>query len=99
MPFCPVNGPATFIAFIHEVDGSWKEIARFYGISINKDTNTNIIVDDILSYAKSLQIALIYIECQLKICQSWNLSLSLKKSDIFLMRFEFVGIDVCPDGN
>jgi hypothetical protein len=44
-----VNGPATFIVFIHDVDSSWKELARFYGISINKDTNTNIIVDDILS--------------------------------------------------
>jgi hypothetical protein len=61
MPFGPVNGPATFIAFICDVDSSWKELARSYGISINDDTNTNIIVDDILSWAKSLQIALIYL--------------------------------------
>ncbi len=42
-------------------------------------------------------------------CCTWNvsfvyariyqLSLSLKKSRIFSKRFEFVGIDVCPDGN
>jgi len=33
------------------------------------------------------------------ICQAYRLSLSLKKSRIFSKRFEFVGIDVCPDGN
>jgi hypothetical protein len=27
-----------------------------YGISIDKDTNTNIIVDNILSWAKSLKL-------------------------------------------
>jgi hypothetical protein len=38
-------------------------------------------------------------ECQLKICQSQNLSLSLKELHIFSKRFEFVGINVCPNGN
>jgi hypothetical protein len=49
MPFGPVNGPATFVAFIHDVDSSWKELACSYGVMIDEDTNTNIIVDDILS--------------------------------------------------
>jgi hypothetical protein len=49
MPFGPVNGLATFITFIHDVDCSWKELAKSYGNLINKDTNMNIIVDDILS--------------------------------------------------
>jgi hypothetical protein len=83
MPFGPVNRLATFIAFIHDVDSSWKELACSYGVAIDEDTNTNIIVEDILSWAKSLTIALVYIECQLKICQSQNLLLSLKKSQIF----------------
>jgi hypothetical protein len=99
MPFGPVNGPGTFIAFIHDVDSSWKELATLYGILINKDTNTSIIVDDILSWAKSLQIFLVYTECQRKICQLQNLSLSLKKLHIFPKQFEFVGIYVCPNGN
>jgi hypothetical protein len=99
MPFGPVNGPATFIAFIHDVDSTWKDLARSLGITIDEDTNTNIIVDDILSWAKSLLIALIYMECQLRVCQSQILSLSLRKSHIFPKRFEFVGIDVGPDGN
>ncbi len=70
-----------------------------HGIVIDEDTNTNIIVDDIFSYAKMLTIALIYMECQLKVAQSQNLSLSLKKSFIFPKRVKFVGIDVCQDGN
>ncbi len=36
---------------------------RSYGVVIDKVTNTNIIVDKILSLAKSLTIALIYMEC------------------------------------
>jgi hypothetical protein len=94
-----VNGPPTFIAFIHDLDSTWKDLARSFGVTIDEDTNTNIIVDDILSFAKSLAIALLYMECQLKVAQSQNLSLSLRKSHIFPPRFEFVGIDVCPEGN
>jgi hypothetical protein len=99
MPFGPVNGPATFIAFIHNVDSTWKDVAQLHGVVINKDTNTNIIIDDIVGWAKSYHLALIYMESQLQVCQSQNLSLSLKKSQIFPKRFEFVGIDVCPNGN
>ena len=99
MPFGPVNGPATFIAFIHDMDSTWKALATELGITISEDTNTNIIVDDILSWAISEAVALLYMECQLRVCQSQNLSLSLKKSHIFPVRFEFVGIDVCADGN
>jgi hypothetical protein len=83
MPFSPVNGLPTFIAFIHDLDSTWKDLAHKLGIVINKDTKTNIIVDDIFSYAKMLTIALIYMECQLKVVQLQNLLLSLKKSFIF----------------
>jgi hypothetical protein len=44
-------------------------------------------------------MALIYIKCQLQVCQAYQLSLSLQKSHIFLKGFEFVGIDVCSDEN
>ena len=33
------------------------------------------------------------------VCQAYHLSLSLRKAKIFPARFEFVGVDVCPDGN
>jgi hypothetical protein len=46
-----------------------------------------------------LEEALKYMECQLWICLAYRLSLSLLKSHIFLKRFEFVGINVCSDGN
>jgi hypothetical protein len=99
MPFGPINAPPTFIAFIHDLDSTWKDLARQQGIVIDEDTNTNIIVDNIFSYAKMLTSALIYMECQLKVAQSQNLLLSLKKSSIFPKRVEFVGIDICADGN
>jgi hypothetical protein len=47
MSFGPVNGPAIFIAFMHDLDGTWKQLAESLGIPINANTNTRIIVDDI----------------------------------------------------
>jgi hypothetical protein len=99
MPFGPTNGPATFVNFIHDIDSLWKELAKDLGIVIDNDTNTRIIIDDIVSWAKLLKLALRYMECQLKVCQAYRLSLNLKKSYNFPLRFEFVGIDVCADGN
>jgi len=97
MPFGPINGPSTFIAFIHNVDATWKDLARSCGLTIDEDLNRNVIVDDILSWATTLRKALLFIECQLRVAQSQNLSLSLKKSFIFPQRVEFVGVDVCVD--
>jgi len=37
--------------------------------------------------------------CQLKVCQAYNLSLTLCKSHFFPKWFKFVGVDVCDDGN
>ncbi len=99
MPFGPTNGPATFINFIHDVDSQWKSLATSHGISIDEQTNTRIIVDDILSHGRDLDTSLLYMRCQLRVCLAYRLSLSLRKSFIFPKRFEFVGNDVCPDGN
>jgi hypothetical protein len=99
MPFGPTNGLATFINFIHDIDSIWKELAQERGVPIDDDTNTKIIVDNIVSWAKVLNFALIYMECQLKICQAYRLSLNLRKSHIFPSRFKIVGINVCADSN
>jgi hypothetical protein len=99
MPFGPTNGPATFINFIHDINSQWKSLAQSLSVVINEDTSTKIIVDDIFSWSKILDMALLYMECQLRICQSYQLSLSLRKSHIFHKHFEFIGIDVCLDGN
>jgi hypothetical protein len=99
MPFGPTNGPATFINFIHDIDSIWKELAMKYGLTIDNNTNTCIIVDDIVSWSRSFKRSLAYVRCQLIVCCAYNLSLKLEKSHFFPRCFEFVGIDVCSDGN
>jgi hypothetical protein len=99
MPFGSTNGPATFVTFIHNVDSQLKALAQQSGLIIDDITNTKIIIDDIFSWSELLEKALLYIECQLHVCQAYQLSLSLQKSHIFSKCFEFVGIDVCPDRN
>ncbi len=82
MPFGPTNGPATFINFIHDVDSQWKAMAQQSGLIINDDTNTKIIVDDIFSWSDALEKALLYMECQLRICQAYLTK--LKEMPFFL---------------
>jgi hypothetical protein len=52
-----------------------------------------------VSHGAVINTLLCYMECQLQICCAYWLSLSLKKSFIFPKRFEFVGNNICPDGN
>jgi hypothetical protein len=94
MLFGPTNGSATFINFIHDIDSQWKAIAQQKGLIIDDDTNTKIIINDIFSWAKLLEMGLLYIECQLCVCQTCQLLLSLCKIHIFPKRFK-VEIDVC----
>ncbi len=81
------------------MNGTWQDLARSLNLIINNDLNMTIIVANIVSWAKNLIMALVYMEYQLRVCQSQNLSLSLKKLHIFVKRFEFVGVNVCIDGN
>ncbi len=71
MPFGPTNGPATFIQMIHDLDSAWEALAEECGLTINDDTNTNIIVDDIFNWANTFWEALLYMECQLHICKAY----------------------------
>jgi hypothetical protein len=61
MPFGPTNGPATFINFIHDVDSQLKALAAKSGLVIDNNTNTEIIVNDIFSWGKTLDEALLYL--------------------------------------
>jgi hypothetical protein len=99
MLFGTTNGPATSIQMIHDLDSAWKGLATRSSISVDDNTNTNIIVDDIINWALSFNSALQYMKCQLQICKANCLTLSLKKSCFFLKCFEFVGIDISLDGN
>jgi hypothetical protein len=80
MSFGPTNWPATFITFIHDVNSIWKELANQNSLPINNNMNTRIIVNDIVSWAESPACALAYMQCQLKVCKAYNLSLNLRKS-------------------
>ncbi len=99
MPFGPTNGQAAFINFIYDGDSQWKALATSSRVTINEETNTRIIVDDILSHGKDLDTSLKYMKCQLCVCLAYHRLLSLRKSHLFFLRFEFVGNDVCADGN
>jgi hypothetical protein len=99
MPFGPTNGLATLVNFIHNDDSQWKVIAWSLGIDIGNNTNRRVIIDDIVSHGRDLLISLLYMECQLRVCLAYRLLLSLKKSFISPIQFEFVGNDVCPKGN
>jgi hypothetical protein len=98
---CPLgHRPETFINFIHGVDSLWKALAQQSGLLIDDNRNTKIIVKDIFSWAKLLKEALLaYTNCQSCDCQSYQLSLCFCKSHLFPKHFEFIGIDICSDGN
>jgi hypothetical protein len=99
MPFGPVNGPVTFIAFMHDMDSCWKDVATARGVPINDNNNTRMIVDDLFNYLQTFRLAMTYLRAQLQVCRTQNLSLSLKKCVWFPNRVEFVGVDVGLDGN
>ena len=83
MPFGPTNRPAMFIYFIHDVDSQRKVLAQQSGLVIDDDTNTKIIVDDIFSWSDFLEKALLYMECQLCICQAYQLIELAQKLHLF----------------
>jgi hypothetical protein len=99
MPFGIVNGPVIFIIMMGDLNQTWQELGKARGIIFDSRTGTRIIIDDIFSWAPTFEIAMQYIRCQFEVCRSMNVSLSLKKSLFFPQRSEFVGIDVCDDGN
>ena len=99
MPFGLVNGLVIFIIFIHDMDATWKDLAKSRGIIICDKLGTRIIVDDIFSWAPTFDEFISYLKCQLDVCLAQNLSLSLKKSLFCPERIEFVGHDVCENGN
>jgi hypothetical protein len=77
MPFGPTNGPATIVNLIYNIDSQSKLLVRDNSININNDTNTRIIIDDIVSHGKDLSMSLLYMEYQLRVCMAYHLPLSL----------------------
>ena len=46
IPFGVVNGPEIFIWTAHDINRDWQERAITKGVTIDRDTNTRLIVDD-----------------------------------------------------
>ena len=84
---------------IHDMDQTSKEVTTSQGIMINAQANATTITNDIFSWAPTFEIALKYLERQLQVFQSQDLSFSLKKSLFFPSQIEFIGPDVCKYGN
>ena len=99
MPFRQTSGPATFINFTHDLASVWKDLASQNSIPIVDDTNTRIIVDDIVNWANTPESGIAYMQCILQVCCTYNLSLTLDKSHFFPRCFKIVGFDVCSDDN
>ena len=83
MPFGPVNGPVIFSVFNHDMDETWRDLAMERGVVFDAATGTRIIVDDVFSWAPTFDAFIKYLICQLDVCLSQNLSLSLKKCLFF----------------
>ena len=64
MPFEPTNGPATFISMIYDLDSQWKALATFVGITVGDETDTRIIVNNIVNHGPTIDTSLLYMECK-----------------------------------
>ena len=99
IPFGAVNGPEIFDLTAHDMNQDWQERVITKDVTIDRDTNTRLIVDSIFNHSKDIDLALIYVEAQLDVSALWHHSLSLPKSSFFVERVEFVGVDISPSGN
>ena len=70
MPSGPVNGPVIFTVYIHDLDSTWKTLACSRNMIIDDTQGTKIIVDNILSWAKTFKDFIQYLTCQLDVCLS-----------------------------
>ena len=61
------------------IDSNWKELAKSYGLTIDDNKNTRIIVDKIVSWADSFKCWLTYMRSQLIVCRAYRLLLALGK--------------------
>ena len=85
--------------FIYDMDGTWKAMSIVNRTVINDDTNTRVIIDNIFRWSNGIDTTFCYLQCQLIMCRSQNLSLELKTCIFFPDHLEFFGKDVCCDGN
>ena len=54
MPFGPTNGLATFISMSYDLNSQRKALATSVGITVGDNTNTRIIVNDIVNHGPTI---------------------------------------------
>ena len=70
MPVGPVNGLVIFTRMMFNINGEWLVMPIDNGVTIDDDTNTNIIVDDCFNWAILKDQAILYMEAQFTLPRS-----------------------------
>ena len=94
MTFVPVNGLPILIGMMFDMNFEWQNLSKFRGVAINEETNTKIIVDDLLNHSITEDEVFEYMLCQFKVAALRRLYFSLPKSSFSPKRVEFVGINI-----
>jgi cleavage and polyadenylation specificity factor subunit 1 len=99
MPFGPMNAPATYTAMKQvvkrEADALFAQ--RFPGST--SSVGCKQIIDDSILWSISAIMLIHYLRCYREVHVKYRISFKGKKCTFFLVRFEWIGLDVCTDGN
>ena len=75
------------------------ELDQVYLNGKKVNSNSKTIIDDILVWSGNLSLAIILCECVMKIFRKYRVSFRLDKCDFLKDRVEYVGHDICSNGN
>jgi hypothetical protein len=98
MPFGPRNAPGIYTCMMHALSTEWNALFASRHPAA-KHIGDRVIIDNILLYAVDMADLLAYLECVLKVCQKYRLSLKLSKCDFLKERVKYVGHDLTSHGN
>ena len=96
MPMGAKNSMAVFVAMMDVISKEWNDKASTMQID---RVGSKQIVDDVLLYADTPDKLLKYFRIVLSVLMHWRATVKLAKCKMFFEKTEFVGMDVCKDGN
>ena len=96
MPMGATNAHPVFVALVSKFKKEWDAMARQQGL---EGFGSQVIVDDIMLYARDAATLIKYFVCVLQVLQHYRCTAKLRKCRFFPPVAEFVGLDVHPDGN
>ncbi len=111
MPMGALNSHAVYCSIVEILKKEWDEEAYHQGIDVDdismsvpmrditKRTGSQNIVDGVILYSMILQILLLYFRIMLTKLIKYRFTISLKKCRFLPSEAEFVGYDVCKEGN